>query len=1130
MTVKSLQTLIVFLFLFTGVFAQSDPDRIKGKKLYEKGMYSEAEDLFDQLAGKEKATGNRSGYAAAINGRAKVLTKKGKFIEADSLFREALRIKKEVDGDASLEYAETLNDLAEQLILTQKYQEAVELLEKAVHIRKKEQSKTGIDYARSLSNLGYCYLFTGKPEKAEQFLSEAAEIRRNTVGEKHPEYADSMLKYGNYFFFTEAYDSAEKCYLTLIEINRNALGESHPDYLAGLLCMSTLTGMRGKYKEAEQFILQALPGVEKNYGKYHPDYAGALSNLGCMYFKTREFDKAEPILKESLKISEQVLGKNHSYYFNAISSLGLLYNDSGQYEKAESLLIETLALRKELYGENNPSVTTALNNLALLYLEINNYEKAEYYYQEALKTTGLVPGKQSISYIFALNGLSMIYQKQGDYKKALTLMEEAAVGMKKTLGEDHPDYLSLLNNIANVQESDPNFNRKEIEKTLLHVLQKQKEILGEKHPDYNLTLNNLATFYYSLKDFEKAEKLLAEGVENLKDTPEETSRQYYIMLSNLADFYEASDKYKEARETHEKTFEIIKKQTEQNFSFLSENERELYWMAKKYNFNFFLSFSNKYKKDDPSTGAFAYDCELFSKSILLNSSQHVMQSITESKDTLLVDLWESVKSLKQILFDLENQLASNFGVSSTSQLKEALLTSGNDEYIQLWNDLAKMKEENIQNERFVLENSREYRQQQQEFSFRWKDIQAVLDENEAAVEFIHFDDIDIANLTTDKSIYCALILRPGYKYPEMISLCEEEELSDAISRSKHDSEFVYPLIWKPLENYLKDIKEVYIAPTGLLHSVSFAGMKKENGYIGDEYSVHNLLSTKDIIKSKNEESKDRTAGNAALFGGADYSLSGEELILSTIDPIDTDQKYVTRGILEKTSSTRGQGFDYLPGSEKEVKSIADQLSNLTWKTSLYIDKFATETRFKSLSGNSPKLLHVSTHGFYFPAPPADPEKLEKLLNSTASENIYRFYYNPLLRSGLAFTGANLIWNGKEVPTDTDDGILTAYEVSNLNLSGTELVVLSACETGLGDIAVGEGVYGLQRAFRLAGARSMIVSLWKVPDKETVELMTEFYDQWTKNNNKKNAFASARLKLRAKYPNDPEKWAGFVLIE
>lgn len=228
--------------------------------------------------------------------------------------------------------------------------------------------------------------------------------------------------------------------------------------------------------------------------------------------------------------------------------------------------------------------------------------------------------------------------------------------------------------------------------------------------------------------------------------------------------------------------------------------------------------------------------------------------------------------------------------------------------------------------------------------------------------------------------------------------------------------------------------------------------------------------------------------------------------------------------------TRGTKWDYLEWTKKEVNKIKLILDEKKIPAKLYTGENASEEAFKNeCIMKSPSLILISTHGFFFPEPEKDYEKMGISFQSGMDK--FTHFENPLLRSGLIFAGANRVWLGGKEIKGVEDGILTAQEVSNLDLTNTELVVLSACETGLGDIKSGEGVYGLQRAFKSAGAKAIIMTLWSVPDKETVELMERFYSNLIeKNMSNYEALSEAQKYMRNKYPDEPYKWAAFVLME
>jgi len=279
-----------------------------------------------------------------------------------------------------------------------------------------------------------------------------------------------------------------------------------------------------------------------------------------------------------------------------------------------------------------------------------------------------------------------------------------------------------------------------------------------------------------------------------------------------------------------------------------------------------------------------------------------------------------------------------------------------------------------------------------------------------------------------------------------------------------------------------------------------------------------LSSTYNLTNKKSEPK----SNNTLFIGGViyDYNPSNTNIKRSTDTQLTT---------LSNVNGTRGMGetWNYLPGTLSEVNSIENLFleSNKSYVT--LSGKTATETSFKNLSTKSPNVLHIATHGFFFENPKIN--TTNQTMSST-SKTIYKASEDPLMRSGLVFAGANYAWQNAGNPYEEDDGVLTALEISNLDLSNTDMVVLSACETGLGDIDDSEGVYGLQRAFKMAGVSIIVMSLWEVPDNETADFMQLFYNNWLEGQPVRDAFRDTQLTMSSKYKNNPEKWAAFVLFE
>jgi CHAT domain-containing protein len=367
-----------------------------------------------------------------------------------------------------------------------------------------------------------------------------------------------------------------------------------------------------------------------------------------------------------------------------------------------------------------------------------------------------------------------------------------------------------------------------------------------------------------------------------------------------------------------------------------------------------------------------------------------------------------------------------------------------------------------------------------------------------------------------------MIVKSNSKYPEMISLFTEKDLILSLKKisdndftsvnnlygtAKEPNNNLFKLLWQPLEKYLNGIKTVFYSPDGLLHNVSFAAIGNgKNGFLSDSYNLIQLGSTSKICL--NEKTSFNINPTVGIYGGIKYS----------------------------TDTTSFKLWQYLPGTKIEADKICKILDSKGIKYNYLTDANATEKQFKDSAGFY-NLLHIATHGFFYPDQDLLKTNREKklaelkygFLDNLNCYGLWEFVKNknPLMRSGLALAYANNVWN-QRFPSEDDDGVITASEVAQLDLNKTQLVVLSACETGLGDVSGSEGVYGLQRAFKMAGVNYIIMSLWQVPDKETMEFMTLFYENLWASKDIRKSFINTQKVMQTKY--DPYYWAAFVLIE
>ncbi len=423
----------------------------------------------------------------------------------------------------------------------------------------------------------------------------------------------------------------------------------------------------------------------------------------------------------------------------------------------------------------------------------------------------------------------------------------------------------------------------------------------------------------------------------------------------------------------------------------------------------------------------------------------------------------------------------------------------------------------------------------------WTEVRAALHPGEAAIEFVHFNYYTPE--PTDTVLYAALLLKPGMPHPKFIPLCSEKDLLALLpaagglnadqANALYSSDDLHRLVWAPLEPELQGVRLAYCAPGGLLHRLNLGAIPTpDRRTVSDRFQVITLGSTRQLVFDPGA-ARPPLAASAIVYGGIRFDSDSTAVPQPTADsPTDAVRHRGAPDFSQIDSTLRGgQAWPYLKWSDKEADNIRAVLAEAGIATEVRKGAAATEESFKQIgqSGPSPRILHVSTHGYFFPDPRFNPQSVIRNPPSD-DEPVFKLSEHPLIRSGLLLAGANQAWTTGAPPANREDGVLTAYEISQLDLRHTELVVLSACETGLGDIRGNEGVYGLQRAFKIAGARHVMMSLWQVPDYQTQELMTVFYRKMLAEQlPARQALRAAQEAMRAKR-YEPYYWAGFVMVE
>lgn len=400
----------------------------------------------------------------------------------------------------------------------------------------------------------------------------------------------------------------------------------------------------------------------------------------------------------------------------------------------------------------------------------------------------------------------------------------------------------------------------------------------------------------------------------------------------------------------------------------------------------------------------------------------------------------------------------------------------------------------------------------------WKSVQAMLSKQDVAVEFFQYELDDSFKNTQ----YGAFILKAGWKYPKFIPICSVAKLNIAMKAKQHIYSvegLLYELIWAPLSKELNGIKNIYYSPIGQLHTLNMAAITDNKGIpMFKTFSMYLLSSTRNIAAITNNAIK-----KSYVYGGLIYD-SDDETMLQEHRKYSQNIDSSTLLRWEADSSYSRLGWSYLPNTKIETDVIAELLKKSNINVTQYSGVTGTEESFKAISGTHPGIIHLATHGFYINYSYVD----SLTVVAGNYESRVETSQNALIRSGLILSNGGRAWKGEPIPFGVEDGILQADEIAKLDLSGTSLLVLSACKTALGDIS-SDGVYGLQRAFKIAGVGTIVMSLWEVDDKATALFMSYFYEALTSGESKHDAFFNAQERLRHQY-SDPRYWAAFIMLD
>ena len=1103
-------------------------------RFYEsQGRYSEAEPLYKQVLAiaKTQLGDNHLNTGAILNNLAGLYESQGRYNEAEPLYKQALAIAKAQLGDDHLTTSIGLNNLAGLYESQGRYNEAEPLYKQALAIRKQQLGDNHSFTATTFNNLALLYNSQGRYREAEPLYKQALAIRKQQLGDNHPQTATSFNNFALLYYSQGRYSEAEPLYKQALAIRKQQLGDNHPSTATSLSNLAALYDSQGRYNEAEPLYKEALAIEKTQLGDNHPLTATSINNLALFYKYQGRYAEAESLYKQALVIRKQKLGDNHLSTATSLNNLAALYDSQGRYSEAESLYKQALFIRKAQLGDKHSDIAQTLNNLAALYEFQGRYSEAEPLFKQALAITKAQLGYNHSTTATNLNNLAGLYKSQGRYSEAEPLFKQALAIAKAQLGDNHPLTATSINNLAGLYKSQGRYS--EAEPLYKQALAIAKAQLGDNHLLTAASINNLALLYYFQGRYSEAEPLYKQALaikrQQLGDKHPDTA----ISINNLAMLYYSQGRYSEAEPLYKQALAIRKKQlgdnhpsiadSLNNLSALYESKNDISQAinyltqglaVQEYNLSENLNIGDEKQKRDYiatilGTTYFAISLNLQSAPNNPEATRLALKTILQRKGRILDVLTNSLQILRQQINDPESQTLLEQLIQKQTQLSN--LTFQKPETIKS-PEIHRQQLTNLQNEIQQLEDklsrrSAEFRNLSQPITL--ETIQKLIPTNAALVEIVRYQPFNPKATKNSEKFgkphYAVYILFPNGEIKAQ-DLGETQPIDDnvtAFRRNLADSKTPIPQLQKsarqldeklmqPIRQLLGNTKTLLLSPDSALNLIPFEALVDENNqYLVENYQITYLTSGRDLLRQKEK-----------------FASQQPPLIMA--DPLynQTGQKVALNPNSTRSINLADSVFAPLEATKKEAEAIKKLLPTATVLTQAQ----ATENSLKQVK--KPSILHIATHGFFLES--------TKNKNENQRNSPLQIDENPLLRSGLVFAGV------KVSQSAGDDGVLSALEATNLNLVGTKLVVLSACDTGNGDISTGEGVYGLRRALVIAGSESQLISLWKVSDKETKDLMIAYYQRLKNGEGRSEALRQTQLAmLKSKDQNHPFYWASFI---
>ncbi|HYG17900.1 MAG TPA: CHAT domain-containing tetratricopeptide repeat protein [Ohtaekwangia sp.] len=1011
-----------------------------------------------------------------------VAVKEKRYTAAEGYLKQLSEIQKELCGESSPVYHLSKIHLANfYLDYTNNIELAGKIYEESYfNFVSKEIGEQHKDRLDILNHIATWYELTDKYALAAQTLDKASDASEIIYDRKDILYAHEKNNIAKLQLKLGEYDKAEKNLTTALEVidlksNRDKV-EWRATYIDAIETQARLYGIKGMFDEAEDNLSRSRKLISRADVAIGSELSSA-EQLVSLFIQLGRYSEADRLLNVQIPEYERIYGKNSLRLIEPLTNRSHILLAKGDYTEAERTASRANQIAIKTYGENSTKAAPTQKVLSDIHFTLGDYDKARDNVMKAINSQEKQFGRNHIEVAKSLSQLALIKFHKGDNRKDVEkLMEEARKTMLEKLGPSNPQYAEILRNFAVLYISQKKYDAAFNSLTLAEGIWRAKT--GTKTSINAAGIYTLTgDVYYQIKNYKKAEDFYIQA----KDIYEKffTTRhpEYVKVLSKLSKVYYMQKDYKRSKKMIEESLNNYESYIKQFFPALSEHQKAKYWNTIKGDFEFYntLAFSNL--EDFKDLSSKVYDFQLLTKALLLSSSIKIRERILNSTDDELKAQYNTWVQKKELL-------------TLALSMSPLQLTENNIDPAVLHQEVERLEKELSQRSELFSQNFETKR-------ITFNDVKKSLKPNEVAVEMVRYRHFN--HTFTDSVIYAALYLKTDFPKPKAIMLKDGQKMEtrffkyfrNAITGKIPDT-YSYGVFWKTIHEEIGQASTIYLSADGVYNQINLEAIPTPDGrYVIDNSNIVLVSNTKDLYLKKVQSKNAATDNTASMFGNPTFYLT----------------------------ASADHTIPQLPGTEREVTQLQYMLKQKGWLTTEYTEKSATEEKLKELTNS--KIVHIATHGFYRPF-------TQLTVEQQMEGNEALLAQNPLMRNGLLLKGAGDLMDKTDFNYNMESGILTAYEAMSLNLDKTDLVVLSACETGLGDLEAGEGVYGLQRAFLVAGAKVLIMSMFKVDDDATQKLMLKFYQKWLNSGNLRQSFTDAKKELRIEYP-EPIYWGAFMMI-